>query len=201
MQPAGASRALALAVWPERVSRLIQALLLVIGGTLILTLSAKIQVPFYPVPMTLQTLGVMAIAAAYGSRLAVATVVLYLIEGFVGLPVFAGAAAGPLYLIGPTGGFLAGFVVLAFIVGTAVDRGWDRSAPKLFATLVAADVVVFAMGFAWLAWAAQLPNGHVGTGMAYAWSGGLEPFILGDLLKIVLTALAVPATWLLVDRK
>jgi biotin transport system substrate-specific component len=214
MQPAGASRALALAVWPDRVSRMLQALVLMIGGTLVLAISARISVPFYPVPMTLQTFAVMAIAAAYGSRLAVATVVLYLLEGCIGLPVFANTAlgaVGPAYFLGTTGGFLIGFIALAWIVGAAADRGWDHSIPKLFAAMIVADAVVFACGFAWLAWGAtlspgllkllNLPAGTAGAGAAFAWAQGVVPFLLADLLKIALAALAVPATWLLIERK
>ena len=145
--------------------------------------------------MTLQTLAIMAIAAAYGSRLAVATVIAYLAEGLAGLPVFAGPTAGPAYLLGPTAGFLAGFVLLAWIVGAAADRGWDRSTARLFGSMVVADVVVFALGFAWLAW---FFSGGIGVEKAFV--GGVVPFVLADLLKIALAALAVPAAWKLVDR-
>jgi biotin transport system substrate-specific component len=202
MQPT--TQPLALAVWPQSVTRAVSAGALVIAGSLLLALSAKVKVPFYPVPMTLQTFAVMAIAAAYGSRLAVATVVLYLAEGFLGLPVFTNtppAVAGPAYFLGTTGGFLIGFIPLALIVGAAADRGWDRSIPKLFAAMIVADGVVFAMGFAWLAWFALLASGANGIGPAAAFTGGVVPFLLADLLKIALAALAVPAAWMLVDRR
>jgi biotin transport system substrate-specific component len=195
------SPALAISVWPENTNKAVMAALLVLTGTIILTISAKISVPFWPVPMTLQTLAIMAIAAAYGSRLAVATVLAYLLEGALGIPVFAGAGAGPAYLLGPTGGFLAGFIVLAWIVGTAADRGWDRSTPKLFAAMVFADIVVFALGIAWLALWAQMSSGGTGIGLESAIKFGAQPFVLGDLLKIALAALAVPAAWKLVDRR
>src|SRR6185437_5954307 len=123
-----------------------------------------VSVPFYPVPLTLQTLAVMAIAAAFGARLGTLSVLAYLAEGLAGLPVFAKFAAGPLYLLGPTGGFLVGFILLAVIVGAAADRGFDRSPVKLFAALVVADAVVFVLGFVWLAWFAHLSSGHgIGT--------------------------------------
>ncbi len=189
------SQSLATAVWPQNANSTVQTIALVIGGTLILAISAKISVPFWPVPMTLQTLAIMAIAAAYGSRLAVATVIAYLAEGLAGLPVFAGPTAGPAYLLGPTAGFLAGFVLLAWIVGAAADRGWDRSTARLFGSMVVADVVVFALGFAWLAW---FFSGGIGVEKAFV--GGVVPFVLADLLKIALAALAVPAAWKLVDR-
>ena len=198
------SRALAVAIWPESVSRALQAIVLVLLGTAILAVSAKIKVPFYPVPMTLQTFAVMAIAAAYGSRLAVATVLAYLVEGALGLPVFSNtppAVASLAYFLGPTGGFLIGFIALAWIVGSAADRGWDRSIPKLFAAMIVADVVVFALGFVWLAWFAQLSSGATGVGAAGAFTGGVVPFLLADLLKIALAALAIPAAWGLIDKR
>ena len=111
---------LAATLWPTRRSpRFARDAALAIGGALALALSAKVQVPFTPVPMTLQTLVVLALGAAYGARLATATIALYLLEGLLGLPVFAGALAGPAYMVGPTGGFLAGFLLAA-----ALATGW-----------------------------------------------------------------------------
>lgn len=207
------SRALAVAVWPESVNQFVRWAVLIVGGVLLLTISAKIKVPFYPVPMTLQTFAIMALAAAYGSRLAVLTVLAYLLAGALGLPVFTNtppAIAGPTYFLGTTGGFLVGFILLALIVGSAADRGWDRSIPKLFGAMIVADLVVFVFGFAWLAWFATLspgllemlglPEGTNGTGMAFAWSQGVVPFLLADLLKIALAAMAIPAAWNLLDK-
>ena len=190
------TQALAVAVWPQNVNRAIQSIVLVVAGTAVLTLSAKIQVPFWPVPMTLQTLAVMAIAAAYGSNLAVATVIAYIAEGLAGLPVFAGAAAGPAYVLGPTGGFLLAFVVSAAIVGFAADRGDSRSAVKLAIAMIVADVVLFALGLLWLG--AAVPK--VGYS-AKLLSIGLYPFVLGDLLKIALAAMIIPAVWGLVGKR
>jgi biotin transport system substrate-specific component len=185
-------------------SRTAQEVVLVLAGTLALIIAAKVKVPFYPVPMTLQTLAVMAIAVTFGLRLGLTTVLAYLAEGALGVPVFTNTpplAAGPAYFLGPTGGFLAGFVVLAVIVGYAADRGWSRSIPKLLAVLLVGDIITMALGFAWLAGFAQLPSGAAGIGMAKAWAGGIAPFILGDLLKIVLVALAVPTAWSLLGER
>jgi biotin transport system substrate-specific component len=204
MPSISSSRALATAVWPSGVNRAARAIVLVLAGTAILAISAKIKVPFWPVPMTLQTLAVLLIGAAYGSRLAVATVVAYIAEGMLGLPVFTNtppAVAGPLYMLGPTAGFIVSWVLVAAIVGFASDRGWDRSPLRLGAAMLIAVVVQFAMGFAWLAWFAQLPNGVAGIGMAKAFAGGVAPFLLGDALKVVLAALLIPASWTLVDRR
>ena len=196
MQTNATSEALAVAIWPDNVNRAVQAVVLVLAGTAVLALSAKIQVPFWPVPMTLQTFAVMAIAATYGSRLAVATVIAYIAEGLVGIPVFAGAAAGPAYLLGPTAGFLYGFVVAAAIVGFAADRGDSRSPMKLLVAMIVADVVVFALGLIWLG--AAVPK--VGYS-AKLLSIGLYPFVLADALKIVLAALIVPACWGVIGKR
>lgn len=204
MQTNATSRALAVAVWPERINRALLAIGLVLVGTAILAISAKIKVPFYPVPMTLQTLAVLLIAATYGSRLAVATVAVYIAEGMIGLPVFTNtppAVAGPAYMLGPTAGFIVSWLAVAAIVGYATDRGWDRSIVKLGAAMIVAIAVQFALGFAWLAWFAQLSSGGTGAGISGAFFGGVAPFLLGDALKIALAALAVPAAWALLDRR
>ncbi len=196
--------ALAETLLPEGFARALGAILLVLAGTAVIAIAAKIRVPFFPVPMTLQTLAIMALAAGYGSRLAVATVLVYLAEGALGIPVFTNtppAVAGPAYFLGPTGGFLLGFVVIAFVVGRAADYGWSRSAPKLIGAMLVGEVIMMALGFAWLAWFATLSNGATGLGLSTAFSAGVAPFILGDLLKIMLAALAVPAVWMLFDRK
>ena len=187
------SPSLAVHLWPAASRNIIRNIALVVLGCALLWVSAKVKVPFWPVPMTLQTFAVMALAAAYGSRLGVATVVAYLAAGAAGLPVFTNTPpeiAGPAYFLGPTGGFLIGFVAAAVIVGYAADRNWDRSVPKLLAAMLAADLVVFAMGLAWL--------GLAVPALGYSWGlleAGLFPFLLGDLLKVLIAALAVPAAW------
>jgi biotin transport system substrate-specific component len=131
-------------------------------------------------------------------------VLAYVAEGMLGLPVFTNtppAVAGPAYLLGPTGGFLLGFVAIAFIVGWAADRGFDRSIVKLAGALLAGEVVMMALGFAWLAWFATLSSGATGLGIDKAFAAGVAPFILGDLLKLALVALAVPAVWGVLGRR
>ena len=192
------SPSLAIHLWPSASRSLLRSVVLVLLGCVLLWVSAKVKVPFWPVPMTLQTFAVMALGAAYGSRLGAATVIAYLAAGAAGLPVFTNTPpemAGPAYLLGPTGGFLIGFIAADFIVGTAAARHWDRSVPKLLAAMVAADAVVFAMGLAWL--------GLAVPALGYSWGlleAGLFPFLLGDLLKVLIAALAVPAAWRLARR-
>ena len=168
---------------------------LAVAGVVLLTLSAKLQVPFYPVPMTLQTLVVLLIGAAYGWRLGAATVALYLVQGFFGAPVFANtppAAAGPLYFMGPTAGFLLGFVASAAIVGLAVEKGLARSPLLLAGAILLAQATVFALGFLWLANFATLASGATGAGMARAWTV-VQTFLLGDLLKSAIAVALVTA--------
>ena len=172
-------------LWPSRARlRLVRAAMLAIGGTLLLAASAKAQVPFYPVPMTLQTLAVLAIGAAYGARLAGATLLLYLGEGLAGLPVFAGVGAGPGYMAGPTGGFLVGFLVAAALVGWLAERGWGRSAPRLVGAMLLGQIALYALGAAWLA---------SFIGLDKAWRFGALPFLFADAVKTLLAAALIGA--------
>jgi biotin transport system substrate-specific component len=174
--------------------RLATQLFLAIAGTLVLTLSAKTKVMLGPVDISMQTLAVLLIAAAFGMRLGVATVLLYMAEGAMGFPVFQSTpekGIGVAYMLGSTGGYLAGFVVMAAIVGWAADRGWDRHPIKLFNAMLVAEVVMMAMGFAWLA---------LLIGPEKSWQFGVVPFIVGDLIKVALAASLVPAVWSLLKR-
>ncbi len=184
------SSTLASALWPaSRTSLLLQVLLAALGS-LILAVSAQIQVPFWPVPVTMQTLAVLLIGAAYGPWLGFATVALYLIEGAAGLPVFAGLAGGPQHLVGPTGGYLMAFPIAAALVGALTGRtsGWLRS----LAAFLIADALIFALGYAVL-------TAHIGA--AGAWTFGVQPFLLGDLLKVAIAALATPTAWRLLGNE
>jgi biotin transport system substrate-specific component len=181
---------------PEKgVARLVTQLLLAIAGTLLLTLSAKTKVMLGPVDISLQTLAVFLIAAAFGMRLGVATLLLYMAEGAMGFPVFQSTpekGIGIAYMLGSTGGYLAGFVVMAAIVGWAADRGWDRHPIKLFNAMLVAEIVMMAMGFAWLA---------LLIGPEKSWQFGVVPFIVGDLIKVALAASIVPAVWSLLPKR
>ncbi|MER9019302.1 biotin transporter BioY [Mesorhizobium sp. M0898] len=180
---------------PEKgAARLAGQLLLAIAGTLLLILSAKTKVMLGPVDISMQTLAVLLIAAAFGMRLGVATLLLYMAEGALGLPVFQSTpekGIGIAYMLGSTGGYLAGFVVMATIVGWAADRGWDRHPIKLFNAMLVAEIVMMAMGFAWLA---------LLIGPEKSWQFGVVPFIVGDLIKVALAASLVPAVWSLLKR-
>lgn len=183
-----------LALPQNAAARLATQLFLAIAGTLVLTLSAKTKVMLGPVDISMQTLAVLLIAAAFGMRLGVATLLLYMAEGAMGFPVFQSTpekGLGIAYMLGSTGGYLAGFVVMAAIVGWAADRGWDRHLIKLFNAMLVAEVVMMAMGFAWLA---------LLIGPEKSWQFGVVPFIVGDLIKVALAASLVPAVWTLLKR-
>jgi len=180
---------ISLALPQEGIMRFAMQAGLAVLGTLALTLSAKTKVMLGPVDMSLQTLVVLLIGAAFGWRLAVATLLLYLAEGAAGLPVFQSTpekGIGIAYMLGTTGGYLAGFVAMAGIVGWAADKGWDRNVLKLLGVMLVAEVVMMAMGYGWLA---RL------IGSEKAWQFGVLPFIVPDLIKVALAAALVPAVW------
>jgi biotin transport system substrate-specific component len=171
----------------EGTAKLVANVLAVVVGSLILWAAAKVQVPFYPVPMTLTTLAIMLIGACYGWRLGLATVALYLLEGALGLPVFSGTperGIGIAYMMGPTGGYLVGYLAAVAIVGWFAEHGADKSPLRMFVAMLAAGIALLALGYAWLATL---------IGPEAAWVGGVLPFLLGDLLKVAIAALAVPA--------
>jgi biotin transport system substrate-specific component len=180
---------LAEVLWPRREDRSFRALrgaILMALGTALLTLSAKVNLPLPYVPMTLQTLVVLMIGAAYGWRLGSATVIAYLAEGAIGLPVFAGPVGGLAPLVGPTAGYLYGFVLAAFATGWLSQRGWDRSVVWLFVAMGIGHVLILGTGFAWLAFGMKL-------GADKAWLVGIVPFIAASVVKNALGATLVPA--------
>lgn len=187
--------ALATLIVPEAgAARWVAYFLLALAGSMVLWVSAKTQVPFYPVPMTLQTLAILVIAATYGFRLGVATILLYLAEGAFGLPVFSGTperGIGLAYMMGPTAGYLLGFIVATALVGWFAERGADKSPIKLFVVMASAAASILALGFAYLSSI---------VGAEIAWNAGVLPFLLGDAVKVAIAALLVPAAGRLLKR-
>ncbi|MBI0434969.1 biotin transporter BioY [Roseomonas sp. KE0001] len=165
-------------------ARPLRAALLALGGSLAIAASAQVQVPLQPVPMTLQSLVVLLVGMAYGPRLGAATLALYLAEGLVGLPVFAGFKAGPAALLGPTGGYLLGFLPAAALAGALAARGWGQGWARGAATLALGHAVILAAGVSWLA---------VLAGPAVAVSAGLLPFLPGTAVKVALGATLLAA--------
>lgn len=183
-----------LALPDNRAARLLVQLALAFAGTLLLALSAKTKVVFGPVDMSLQTLAIFLIAATFGMRLGVATLLLYMAEGALGWPVFQSTpekGIGLAYMMGSTGGYLAGFVIAAAVVGWAADRGWDRNVAKFLAALLVAELAIMGLGYAWLATI---------IGAEKAWLFGVAPFIIPDLVKVGIAAALMPALWSLWRR-
>jgi len=168
---------------------------LAVLGSLALWASAKISIPFYPVPMTMQTFVVLVIGMCFGWRLGGATFALYLAEGAMGLPVFAGTpekGIGIAYMIGPTGGFLLGMFLATMVVGWLAERGWDRHILTAAAAMLVGNIIIYMPGLAWL-------------GSVLGWENpilqwGLTPFVFGDIAKLVLAALALPAVWKILGK-
>ncbi|THH38789.1 biotin transporter BioY [Aliishimia ponticola] len=167
--------------------------MMVLGGSLFIAICAQISVPMYPVPMTLQTLAILLVGLSFGARMGAVTVLAYLAEGAMGLPVFANAGNGAAFF-GPTGGFLIGFVALAWIAGFFADRGWARSFGLAALAGVIASAVLYIPGVAWpmaVAGAMGLEGGWVGLSAASVWGGFMAPFLIGDLVKAVIAALVI----------
>jgi len=166
---------------------------LILGGSLLIALSAQLQfvLPFSPVPITGQTFAVLLLGALYGSKRGPATVVTYLALGVMGLPVFAGGAFGLARLVGPTAGYLVGFLVAAFVVGLLSERGWDRNPWATAVSMIIGNGILYVTGMLWLSrfvgWQAVLTTGFL-------------PFLPGDALKIALAMILLPAGWKLIGR-
>lgn len=186
LQPAPRTAPLALALVGDDSA--LRRLLLVVFGSLVLAASAQVSVPMWPVPMTLQTLAISIIGLTMGSRLAAATMVVYLGQGAMGLPVFAGGAAGLPYMMGTTGGFLLGFVAMAWLTGFIAERGFGRGLGRLFVAAFIPALLLFVPGTLWL-WAVT-PLDLEGAIMA-----GAVPFQLGGLVKSALAAVIVAGGW------
>ena len=151
----------------------------------LLILSAKIKVDLYPVPMTMQPLAVLMIAMLCGRNISVAAVTLYLFKGMIGFPVFA-YGGGLLYFLGPTGGFLFGFLFASILIGELADRGWGKSLFKSIFAMLTGLFVIYTSGVLQLG---------ILKGFDFAILNGLKPFILGDFYKLLLAALLIPQFW------
>jgi len=172
-------------LWTGATPSLVKQAVLVIAGSLLLAASAHVKVPFWPVPMTMQTFVVLMIGAVYGRNLALATVAAYLVEGAVGLPFFA-AGGGIAILAGPTAGYLVGFLVAAGLVGHLANRGLGRSVASAVPIFLLGDTAIFLCGVGWLSTL---------IGFEAAVVNGLIPFLLAEVVKIALACALLPWAW------
>jgi len=173
---AGAARVAALTLPSSRQAAL------VVGGSLLIAVSAQLATPNWPVPMTMQTLAVLLVGAALGARLGALSALLYLAEGAAGLPVFSNVSGGPLVFMGPSAGYLLAFPVAAGLAGWAADRGLSRRSLTALAPMTAATLLILCSGTLWL-------------GVFFsenAMAVGFWPFVPGALIKIALAAAIAP---------
>ncbi len=168
--------------------------LLVVGGSLFVTLCAYIRIPlpFSPVPVTAQTMGVLLIGSLLGSRLGFITLLFYFLQGLIGLPVFAGGEAGWTYIQGATLGYLVAFPLAAALTGWLAERGWDRRVHTMVLSMVLGSLVIYGLGVAWLSTL---------VGLQTALVVGMLVFIPGDIVKVVLASIALPGGWRLLGKR
>jgi len=174
-----------------RMAAWLRDLLLITISALFVAAFAQIRIPlpFTPVPLTGQTFAVLLVGAALGSKRGAASLALYTVMGALGLPFFAGGASGLAYMSGPTLGYLVGFVAAAYVIGLLAGRGLERSVRTSLVPFLAGTLVIYLFGAGWLA---------VLLGIEQALTLGILPFLVGDAIKMVLAALALPAAWKLV---
>jgi biotin transport system substrate-specific component len=175
--------------WFPRASTWLRDLLMIVSGAVLMAALAQVRIPlpFTPVPLTGQTFGVLLVGAALGSRRGVASLSLYTALGLIGLPVFTGWSSGFSHLLSPTGGYLLGFIAAAWIIGRLAERGLERSVRTSFVPFLVGTFVIYLFGVSWLA--------VVLGSLSQALLTGLLPFLIGDTIKLIAAALALPAAW------
>lgn len=174
---------------------IVGSFVLIAVGVALIAVAAQVRIPlpFTPVPLSGQTFAVLLVGTAYGSRLGLATTAVYVLLGAVGLPIFTNGGSGVEHLTGATGGYLVGFAVAAFVAGTFAERRYDRHLVPALVGMTIASFVIYLFGAGWLVLS-------LGLDVPTAVSQGILPFVLGDALKAVLAAAALPIAWRLVDR-
>jgi len=184
---------LRLAVLPR--AGLLTDTLLVVGGTAFVALAAQVSIKlgFTPVPLTGQTFAVLLVGAALGSTRGALSLLLYLVVGIAGVPVYADHRHGWSVFSGATGGYIVGFVVAAALTGWLAERSWDKRFSSSISAMLTGSVVIYICGVAWL-------HHFLGVNWSTTLDDGLYPFVPGDMLKVYLAAAALPGAWRLVDR-
>jgi biotin transport system substrate-specific component len=178
----------------ERIGTRVRHIALILAGVALVTASAQVYIPTQPVPFTGQTFGVLLVGGALGFRRAGLALLLYLLIGAVGLPVFSEGRAGVATLTGFTGGYLIGFAVAAALVGRLAELGWDRHIGGAIGAMLLGSAVIYAIGVPWLAVTADLSP-------TQAIASGMTPFLLWDAVKLALAGLLFPVAWWVVGRR
>jgi biotin transport system substrate-specific component len=173
----------------EKTSAALYDAALILGGSLFVGLSAQMAIllPFSPVPITGQTFAVLLLGAMLGARRGCLCMLAYIAEGAAGLPVFSLGQAGPAVLLGPRGGYIAGFVAAACVTGFLAEKGWDRRIISTILAMICGNIAIYAFGLLWLSFLMGFNPSTLAV--------GLYPFLLGDSLKILLAAVLLPAGW------
>ncbi|HKP48257.1 MAG TPA: biotin transporter BioY [Pyrinomonadaceae bacterium] len=167
---------------------------LVFVFSLLTALAAQIVIPIGPVPITAQTFAVLLTGALLGSRLGAMAMIVYLLEGASGLPFFYAGHGGLLHLLGPTGGYLFAFPAAAFVTGAFAENGWDKRFVTAVAAMAAGSAIIIVAGWAWFSFVTHTP-------LKQAFIVSVAPFLIGDLVKIILAAAVLPSGWYLLKRK
>ena len=172
-----------------RISNTVRDITLILLGSWLVALFARIEIPlpFSPVPITGQTFAVLLVGALLGSKRGAAAMLAYIVQGAAGLPFFAGGASGLGILTGATAGYLAGFIVAAYVVGLLAERGMERNFKTSIVPFLVGTIIIYAFGVMWL--------GILLGSFSKALEFGLLPFLIGDLIKIIAAATALPAAW------
>ena len=172
--------------WVSGIDRRLRNVALVCAGVMCLVIASKISIPLQPVPITLQTLAVFFIAMTFGWRLGITTLISYITLGACGAPVFAGHTAGLAVLLGPTAGYILGFIPAMMVAAYLIEHGWGRHFISVVAAQLIASLMIFASGLAVL---------HLFLPWQQTIDLGLKPFLLTGSLKIIFLAVVIPAFW------
>ena len=195
MNSAATTQTVSQALWPAKdtdAARWLRAAILVSLGVVAMAIAAKVRIPMWPVPITMQTLVVLTVGAAYGAGLGMVTMIAYLLVGALGFDIFTSSSAennGLAYMAGGSGGYLLGFVLAAGVLGLLARKGWDRSIPTMALAMLIGSILIYIPGLIWLN--AQTYS----QGWDWTIKNGLTPFLVGDALKLALAALVMPAIW------
>tara|TARA_Y100000814_G_C12340556_1_gene404218 strand:+ start:124 stop:738 length:615 start_codon:yes stop_codon:yes gene_type:complete len=195
-------------VFLNRFDSILKNLLIILIGSILYALSARIAIPIPPVPVTLQTLVLLTFSMAVGSRLAFLTFALYIFQGIIGIPVFAKPPfSGFYYLIGPSGGYLLGMLIASYFVGYLAEKNYDKNFIKSLITIFIGTIIIFIPGLIWLGfWFDQYhpelsQQINLGEGYKYAFKYGLLVFKFTEPVKIALAACITPLIWHFVKKK
>jgi biotin transport system substrate-specific component len=180
----------------ERMNTRVRDIALVLAGAMFIYLTARIAIPVpgTPVPITGQTFGVLLVGGALGLRRGFVAVALYVLLGTIGLPFFAEGKGGLSVIWGASGGYLIGFVVAGAVVGRLAELGWDRRIGGALGAMFVGSVIIYAIALPWF-------KVVTGSTVDETIAGGLTPFIVGDILKLILAAVLFPAAWWVVGRR